>query len=153
MSKQYDKLWTYFRQILIFGHILGTISLYGHILDMLWTYCGVWTYYGHVLPKCVQKVSVPTSCTSTRFNGGIYNFNPEAIFKWLTADALAESGIEKDTSTTTISRLLYRYLAQTAGQQRDFRDFLSSDRPVIKKPGSHLNSNSLEGNTGHHGTL
>ena len=54
--------------------------------------------------------------TENEFNGGIYNFNPEAIFKWLTADALAESGIEKDTSTTTISRLLYRYLAQTAGQ-------------------------------------
>ena len=46
--------------------------------------------------------------TGNKFNGGIYNFNPEAIFKWLTADALAESGIEKDTSTTTISRLLYR---------------------------------------------
>ena len=39
--------------------------------------------------------------TENEFNGGIYNFDPEAIFKWLTADALAESGIEKDTSTTT----------------------------------------------------
>ena len=27
-----------------------------------------------------------------------------------------------------------------------FRDFLSSDRPVIQKPGSHLNSNFVEGN-------
>ena len=34
-------------------------------MDKSWGLDTFWTYYGHVLPKCVQKVSVPTSCTST----------------------------------------------------------------------------------------
>ena len=39
--------------------------MFGHLLDTFWTYYGVWTYYGHFLTKHVQKVSLPTLCTST----------------------------------------------------------------------------------------
>ena len=34
-------------------------------MDKSWGLDTFRTYYGHVLPKCVQKVSIPTSCTST----------------------------------------------------------------------------------------
>ena len=53
------------------GHILDIISLFGHLLDIIWTHYVVWTLFGHTLDtflaRSVQKVSVPTSCCSTCF--------------------------------------------------------------------------------------
>ena len=41
-------------------------------MDKSWGLDTFRTYYGHVLPKCVQKVSVPTSCTSTELVVGAH---------------------------------------------------------------------------------
>ena len=66
-----------------YGHFLDTSSSVGHILDMNWTLFAkrcpkslvwtlLWTHFGHLEQKCVQKVSVPTSCWSTQeFKMGI----------------------------------------------------------------------------------
>ena len=51
-----------------FGCFLDIISRVGHILGTIWTHFGVWSHfwihYGHILEFCVQKVSIPTSCSS-----------------------------------------------------------------------------------------
>ena len=40
-----------------FRHILGTICMFGHFLDMLWTNHGVWTHLGHIMDMFYQNVS------------------------------------------------------------------------------------------------
>ena len=53
------KRWIYF------GHDEHVWTPFGHYLDTLSSLDTFWAYYGHFCSKCVQKVSVPTSCCST----------------------------------------------------------------------------------------
>ena len=47
--------------------------------------------------------------TDNEVIGGVYDFDPEAIFKWLTADSPAESGIKKDERDTSIDESLFSF--------------------------------------------
>ena len=47
---------------------LGIINQFGHILSTFWAQIGVWSHFGHIMDtfggKCVQNVTIPTSCCS-----------------------------------------------------------------------------------------